>query len=60
MADPANLPLYVHCLDGRRITSLAVLLLRRLQGWCVDAAIEEYWRCTRRIPSRPAAFPDRH
>lgn len=42
--DLDNHPVYVHCLDGRRITSLLVLLLRRLQGWLPLSAIDEYWR----------------
>lgn len=42
--DPVNHPVYVHCLDGRRITSLVVLLLRRLQGWTPQSAFSEYWR----------------
>lgn len=42
--DADNLPVYVHCLDGRRITGLVVLLLRRLQGWLPLAALAEYWR----------------
>jgi len=42
--DADNHPLYVHCLDGRRITSLLVVLLRRLQGWLPLSAISEYWR----------------
>jgi len=42
--DKDKLPVYVHCLDGRRITGLLVLLLRRLQGWLPLSAISEYWR----------------
>lgn len=34
----------VHCLDGRRISGLFVLLVRRLQGWNPLAAFSEYWR----------------
>jgi protein tyrosine/serine phosphatase len=34
----------VHCLDGRRIVGLVVLLLRRLQGWATVNAFAEYWR----------------
>jgi hypothetical protein len=36
--------IYVHCLDGRRITGLFVLLLRKLQGWQPSAAFTEFWR----------------
>jgi len=39
-----NHPVYVHCLDGRRITSLVVLMLRRAQGWSPLSALSEYWR----------------
>mmetsp|Transcript_1196 Transcript_1196/g.1978 ORF Transcript_1196/g.1978 Transcript_1196/m.1978 type:complete len:112 (+) Transcript_1196:361-696(+) len=42
--DPANHPIYIHCLDGRKITSLLVLLIRRLQGWTPYAALAEFWR----------------
>lgn len=37
-------PLFVHCLDGRRISSLLVLLTRRLQCWSCSYAIGEYWK----------------
>jgi len=36
--------IYMHCLDGRRVTSLVVLLIRRFQGWTPEAAFAEYWR----------------
>mmetsp|Transcript_17259 Transcript_17259/g.32459 ORF Transcript_17259/g.32459 Transcript_17259/m.32459 type:complete len:276 (-) Transcript_17259:268-1095(-) len=39
---PRNI--YVHCLDGRRVTGLLVLLLRRLQNYCPDFSYSEYWR----------------
>ena len=42
--DLDNHPVYLHCLDGRRITSMVVLLLRRLQGWLPMSALNEYWR----------------
>lgn len=42
--DPRHHPVYVHCLDGRRVTSLLVLLLRRLQGWTPLSTLSEYWR----------------
>lgn len=35
---------YIHCLDGRRITGLFVMILRRLQGWLPYAAFAEYWK----------------
>lgn len=34
----------MHCLDGRRITSLLILLLRRIQGWSPIPTFSEYWR----------------
>jgi hypothetical protein len=37
---PQNI--YIHCLDGRRITGLLVLLLRRLQHYCPDYSYSEY------------------
>lgn len=44
LIDPVNHPVYLHCLDGRRVTSLVVLLLRRLQGWTPLSSFSEYWR----------------
>lgn len=42
--DTRNHPIFVHCLDGRRITSLLVIILRRLQGWNSVGCFSEYWR----------------
>jgi len=42
--DKSKHPILIHCLDGRRITGLLVLLLRRLQGWPPVAALAEYWK----------------
>ena len=39
-----NFPILIHCIDGKRITSLFVLLLRRLQAYSPIYAISEYWR----------------
>ena len=39
-----NFPILIHCIDGKRITSLFVLLLRRLQAYSPVYAISEYWR----------------
>ena len=39
-----NNPVYIHCLDGRRVTSVLILLLRRLQLWAPQSAFAEYWR----------------
>ena len=37
-------PVYIHCLDGRRVCSLVVLLLRRLQGWTPQASFAEFFQ----------------
>eukprot|EP01041_Mallomonas_annulata_P005099 gene5099-10201_t len=42
--DEGNLPVYIHCLDGRRVTGFMVLLLRRLQFWAPQASFTEFWR----------------
>jgi tyrosine-protein phosphatase OCA6 len=49
-----NHPVYLHCLDGRRISSLVVLLLRRVQGWSPLTTLSEYWRC---VSSESAQSP---
>lgn len=36
--------IYVHCLDGRRISGLMVALLRRLQNYAADFIYNEYWK----------------
>lgn len=43
--DEQRHPIYLHCLDGRRIVGLVVLLLRRLQGWSLVSSLAEFWRC---------------
>jgi tyrosine-protein phosphatase OCA6 len=48
--DTRNFPIYVHCLDGKRICSLLVLMIRRLQGWTPISALSEYWRF--QLPSK--------
>jgi tyrosine-protein phosphatase OCA6 len=42
--DNSKHPILIHCLDGKRITGLLVLLLRRLQGWPPVAALAEFWK----------------
>jgi len=42
--DNSKHPILIHCLDGKRITGLLVLLLRRLQGWPPVAALSEFWK----------------
>lgn len=39
-------PLYMHCLDGRHVVGMLVLLLRRLRGWNTEASHAEYIRYT--------------
>lgn len=48
--DTRNFPIYVHCLDGKRICSLLVLMTRRLQGWTPISALSEFWRF--QLPSK--------
>ena len=38
------LPAYVHCLDGRSVTSGLVAVLRRLQYWRLESCVAEYER----------------
>ena len=54
----SNHPVYVHCLDGRRIAGLVVLYLRRMQGWTPISAIAEYWRSVLQCVS--SALPNLH
>jgi protein tyrosine/serine phosphatase len=43
--DPANLPVYVHCLSGRDRTGMVVALYRmRTEGWSFDEAFSEMKR----------------
>lgn len=44
LVDSMNHPVYIHCLDGRRLTGLLVLLLRRLQCWSPQFSFTEFWR----------------
>ncbi|KPA75573.1 tyrosine phospatase-like protein [Leptomonas pyrrhocoris] len=39
-------PVYVHCLDGRHVTGLVVMGLRKLQQWDIHAAHAEHLRFT--------------
>ncbi|KPI83249.1 tyrosine phospatase-like protein [Leptomonas seymouri] len=39
-------PLYVHCLDGRHVTGLVMMGIRKLQQWDITAAHAEYLRFT--------------
>jgi tyrosine-protein phosphatase OCA6 len=40
-------PLYVHCLDGRHVTGLVIMGVRKLQQWDIKASHVEYLRFTR-------------
>ena len=42
--DVKNHPIYIHCLDGRKITGLVVVMIRRLQGWNPYTTLSEFWR----------------
>ncbi|KAL9939404.1 hypothetical protein V8E36_001221 [Tilletia maclaganii] len=44
ITDRANLPLYIHCLDGVEVTALATALFRKSQHWHPDAIAEEFLR----------------
>ncbi|KAI9227492.1 MAG: hypothetical protein DHS80DRAFT_17124 [Piptocephalis tieghemiana] len=44
MTDPNCLPLYIHCLDGCRITGLVIGCLRKLQCWAMPNILAEYTR----------------
>lgn len=45
--DSSNFPIYIHCLDGRRIMSVFVLMLRKVQAWNPVSSFTEYWRFVR-------------
>ncbi|KAI9321883.1 tyrosine phosphatase family-domain-containing protein [Dichotomocladium elegans] len=42
--DPANHPLYLHCLDGANVTGLVVACLRKLQMWSISSAMCDFSR----------------
>ncbi|RKP09972.1 protein-tyrosine phosphatase [Thamnocephalis sphaerospora] len=44
LVDVANLPVYIHCLDGTSVTGLAVACLRRLQLWDMRHTLAEFSR----------------
>ncbi|KAG2211914.1 tyrosine phosphatase family-domain-containing protein [Mucor mucedo] len=44
MIDPANHPLYIHCLDGADVTGLVIACLRKLQMWSNSSAMSEFAR----------------
>jgi len=45
--DPANLPLYIHCLDGANVTGIVIMCLRKLQNWNLSVIFTEFSRFTR-------------
>ncbi|KAG5487518.1 hypothetical protein LSCM1_07475 [Leishmania martiniquensis] len=51
-------PLYVHCLDGRHVTGLVVMALRKLLQWDAKAAHAEYQRFTREVQDEVAFIAD--
>lgn len=42
-------PVYLHCLDGRQVTGVVVMALRKLQQWSVPAMQAEYVRVAREV-----------
>lgn len=49
LLDADHNPVYIHCLDGRHITSMIVLLLRRIRGWDLESSTAEYVRFSSEI-----------
>ena len=49
-------PLYVHCLDGRHVTGLVIMGVRKLQLWDIKAAHAEYLRFTGEEEQDEVAF----
>lgn len=45
--DPANHPLFLHCLDGRHNTGIVIMCLRKLQNWGLPAILNEFARYTK-------------
>ena len=43
MIHTKSYPLYVHCLDGRRVTGILVALFRKLQKRSCQISFAEYW-----------------
>jgi hypothetical protein len=44
-------PIYIHCLDGRNVTSLVFMCLRKLQNWNQKTIIKEAERYTEEFSS---------
>lgn len=47
-------PVYVHCLDGRYVTGLVMMALRKLQQWDGAASHDEYVRFTKDVQDEVA------
>ena len=43
MIHKKSYPLYIHCLDGRRVSGMLVILFRKLQKKCCQTSYVEYW-----------------
>lgn len=44
ITNPVNQPVFVHCLNGKQITSLIIACFRIYSGWSVRSALTEYAR----------------
>ncbi|KAG5511679.1 hypothetical protein JKF63_07276 [Porcisia hertigi] len=51
-------PLYIHCLDGRHITGLIIMALRKLLQWDAKVAHAEFQRFTREMQDEVAFMAD--
>ncbi|TPP51502.1 Tyrosine phosphatase family protein [Leishmania donovani] len=51
-------PLYIHCLDGRHVTGLVIMALRKLLQWDAKVANAEFQRFTREVQDEAAFIAD--
>lgn len=51
-------PLYIHCLDGRHVVGLVVMVLRKLMQWDTAANHQEYLRFTREVQDELSFIAD--
>lgn len=51
-------PVYLHCLDGRQVTGLVVMALRKLQHWDIAANHAEYCRYAKGVEDEVAFITD--
>ncbi|CAC22628.1 tyrosine phospatase-like protein [Leishmania major strain Friedlin] len=51
-------PLYIHCLDGRHVTGLVIMALRKLLQWDANVANAEFQRFTREVQDEAAFIAD--